>query len=587
MSNENTPQKTTIGELRYLKSLSEEIGESLRSQREILKKRGMSLPPMAIQTLSSIEGDLKSLERAVLEDQTELGQLRALADTTALISTTLDLDMVLHQAMDVVINLTGAERGYIILVDQDTGELDYRIRQESELLPQQGGSGIPQISQTILREVLETGDPLLTDNAYKDERLQGNVSIANLSLRSVLCVPLKYKGTTIGVVYVDNRLRSGLFEAREKNLLVAFANQASVTIENARLYSRIQLSLAEISETKELIDNVFASIGSGVITTDAEDNVTMYNRAASQILERPEDKSINQPVGSVLQGVSSELNSHLATVRETNERQLLEAEMEMPVRGRIAVSIKLNPLKDAMNKTQGVALVLDDLTEKKQRDETIASVKRYLPPELIDNIHAISQMGLGGERREVTCVFIDVRGLSTFPAEFRPPQIMEMLNLYLSRATACVHRVKGVIDKYMGNEIMALFNTQLNPMENDHAVQAVIASLDVRDAFLALYKELGISPDPHFYRIGMHTGIATLGNVGSLSRREFTALGDTINSSKRLEENAEAGQIIISQDTYDTIHAQGLPEGIRFEDGGALQVKGRVQKIPIYEVFRA
>lgn len=586
MSDEKTQSRTTIGELRNLKSLSEEIGESLRNQREILKKRGMSLPPMAIQTLSSIEEDLKSLEKTVLEEQTELGQLRALADTTAMISTTLDLDMVLHQAMDVVINLTGAERGYIILVDQDTGELDYRIRQESELLPQQGGSGIPQISQTILREVLDTGVPLLTDNAYKDERLQGNVSIANLSLRSVLCVPLKYKGTAIGVVYVDNRLRSGLFEEREKNLLVAFANQASVTIENARLYSRIQLSLAEISETKELIDNVFASIGSGVITTDADDNVTMYNYAASQILERDKDKAINQPVGTVLQGVSSELKSHLATVRETNDRQLLEAEMEVPKRGRIAVSIKLNPLKDAMNKTQGVALVLDDLTEKKDRDETIASVKRYLPPELIDNIHAISQMGLGGERREVTCVFIDVRGFSTFPSELRPPQIMEMLNLYLSRATARVHQVNGVIDKYMGNEIMALFNTQLNPMD-DHALRAVQASLDVRDAFIDLYKELGLNPDPHFYRIGMHTGIATLGNVGSLSRREFTAIGDTINSSKRLEENAELGQIIISQDTYDYIHAQGTPEGIRFQDGGALQVKGREQKIPIYEVFRS
>jgi adenylate cyclase len=260
--------------------------------------------------------------------------------------------------------------------------------------------------------------------------------------------------------------------------------------------------------------------------------------------------------------------------------------MEVPKRGRIAVSIKLNPLKDAMNKTQGVALVLDDLTEKKVRDETIASVKRYLPPELIDNIHAISKMGLGGERREVTCVFIDVRGFSTFPSELRPPQIMEMLNMYLSQATARVHQVNGVIDKYMGNEIMALFNTQLNPMD-DHALRAVQASLDVRDAFIALYKELGLNPDPHFYRIGMHTGIATLGNVGSLSRREFTAIGDTINSSKRLEENAQLGQIIISQHTYDYIHAQGTPEGIRFQDGGALQVKGREQKIPIYEVFRS
>jgi len=209
-----------------------------------------------------------------------------------------------------------------------------------------------------------------------------------------------------------------------------------------------------------------------------------------------------------------------------------------------------------------------------------------LPPQMVENIHQISQLALGGEKRDVTCLFVDVRPLSTFPADFRPQQIMEMLNIYLSRAADCIHLAGGVIDKYMGNEIMALFNTQLNPMD-DHALQSVRAALDIREAFIALYTELGIDPDPHFYRAGMHTGVATLGNVGSLSRREFTAIGDTINSSKRLEETAEAGEIIISHATYNHIHAKHSPPDIRFVDGGERQVKGREQKIPIYEVFKS
>ena len=104
-----------------------------------------------------------------------------------------------------------------------------------------------------------------------------------------------------------------------------------------------------------------------------------------------------------------------------------------------------------------------------------------------------------------------------------------------------------------------------------------------------LYAELGVNPDPHYYRIGMHTGIATLGNVGSIRRREFTAIGDTINLSKRLEENAVSGQVIISEDTRRHIetHSNGHMSEIQVEEREPVQVKGRQQLTRIYEVFRA
>jgi GAF domain-containing protein len=163
---------------------------------------------MALQSLSSIQQELEKLENGLVEDQTELAQLRSLVDTSAMINSSLDLDEVLSGAMDVVITLTNAERGYIILKDPDSGKLDFRITRDIETGQRRGDGGV-QVSNTILNEVLETGEPLLADNAYKDERLQGNLSIANFALRSVLCVPLKYKDRVIGVVYVDNRLRRG------------------------------------------------------------------------------------------------------------------------------------------------------------------------------------------------------------------------------------------------------------------------------------------------------------------------------------------------------------------------------------------
>jgi adenylate cyclase len=587
MSDTNDQQQTLIGELRQLKALVEEIEVTLRSQRDILKARGMNLPPMALHTVATASQDLARLETSLVSEQTELGQLRALAETTAMINSTLDVDEVLHRAMDAVISLTNAERGYIVLQNPETGELEFRVIRENELSPKQGTSE-PEISHTIVNEVLETGEPLLADNAYKDERLQSGASIARLTLRSVLCVPLKYRDAIGGVVYVDNRLRAGVFEEREKNLLDAFANQASVALENARLYEDIQRSLREIGEMKELMDNVFASIGSGVITADGKHRVMTCNYAASQILEHDQNEVIGRRLGTLLRGIGGDFDMYLARVREYDTTQVVEGELITPVRGRVAVSMKLSPLKDADQVTQGVAMVIDDLTDQREREEILSVMRRYLPPQMVDNIHTISQLDLGGERREVTCIFVEVLPVSTFPDQMRPQQIMEQLNVYLSDATGCIHGCKGVIDKYMGNEIMGLFNTQLNPMD-DHALQAVEAALAIREAFIQLYSALSIDPDPHYYRVGIHTGVATLGNVGSLNRREFTAIGDTINLSKRLQENAHAGQIIISEDSRAHLEASlnGGAFPVRFDEQAPIRVKGRQQETRIYEVFRS
>lgn len=583
---DNRPS-SVIGELRHLIKLTEEIKQSLESQRKILQMRKMSLPPMVTRTLSSVERNLGKLENSVLTDQTELGQLRALADTYLIMTSSLDLDSVLTQAMDVVINLTDAERGYIALKDDVTGDIEFRIQQESGLLPKQGGSGAPQVSRSIINDVLDTGQSLLADNAYKDDRLQGNMSIANLTLRSVLCVPLKYRDEVIGVVYVDNRLRAGVFEEREKSLLESFANQATVAIQNARLYEEIQQSLKQISETKELTDNVFASIGSGVITTDDTHRVIQINNAAAQILRQAEDEAIGKELKQVLPDVTADLDVHLATVRETGAEQILEAEFNVSQDKRVALSMKLNPLRDSTGQTQGIAMVVDDLTEQKRSQARVSTVKRYLPPQMVDDIQAISALEMGGVRQEVTCLFVDVRALSTFPSDFRPQQIMETVNVYLSKATEAVHVADGIIDKYMGNVLMALFNTQLNPME-DHSLRAVRATLAIRNAFLEVYSELGIDPAPHYYRAGIHTGIATLGNVGSVRRREFTAIGDTINTAKRIEENCTYGKMIISEATYT--HLQPYLNGdtsIDIKDGGQVKMKGKTSEMQVYEVYTA
>lgn len=583
----STPVTTTIQELRQSRTMIAEVIGSMNNLQEVFKQRGMGLPPTVLDSLHAVQRELDSVEEVIAEEQTELGQLRALADMSAQITTSLDVDTVLEEAMDIVITLTRAERGYIILQNPQTEEFEFRVGRDNSITPSTNTeTGTPDVSLSIIERAIMDREPQLTYNAQDDERFSANSTVQSYKLVSILAVPLLYKDRAIGAVYVDNRISVGLFTEREKNLLTAFANTAAVSIVNARLFADVQTALSQITEVKNLMDNVFASIGSGLIATDAENVITTFNRAAERILELDAHDTIGQPLSAVLPRISTDFQEHLASIRKDQESETIDAELTTREGGRIAIQMKLSPLRDASNHTRGVAVLLDDVTESRNREQQIRVLKTYLPPEMIDNIQQISQLALGGERREVTCLFAEVRPLSTLK-DVTPTELMAILNGYLAVATDCVHDTQGIIDKYMGNEVMAMWNTQLSPQEN-HAHLAIECALRMRDAFVAMYEELGINPDPHFYRIGMHTGVATLGNVGSLNRRDFTAIGDTINLSKRLEENAKSSQIIISESTL--AHLQTVSRHVidryQFQELEPIQVKGRQKKTRIYEVSR-
>lgn len=148
-------------------------------------------------------------------------------------NSSLDLDLVLNRVMDQVVELMRAERGFVMLLEDDGAPvfrvargMDHQTIQDPEF----------QISRGVVERVAREGEPLLTSNAQTDDRLSLRVSVQALGLRSILCVPLKVQGRITGVIYVDNRLQAGLFTPDDLELLSAVAHSAAVAIENARLY---------------------------------------------------------------------------------------------------------------------------------------------------------------------------------------------------------------------------------------------------------------------------------------------------------------------------------------------------------------
>jgi adenylate cyclase len=535
-----------------LHRLSRRVGDlegMLRQQHDILRQRGIGMPPEVLEKLFYMRSDLDDLTERLIDESTELDQLRALAQTTRLINSSLEPDDVLNGVLDMAIALTGAERGYIVLRSSSTGELQFRTARD--LNRQSIDEGKFTVSRTIMLEAAESGQPVVAHDALADPKYDAQKSIVAYAPRSVICVPLIFKGRVTGVLYADNRHVPNLFGEREVSLLVAFANQAAISIENARLFDRVRRTLIEITEIKELMDNVLASIASGVITTNNDGIIITYNQAAEQILGVPFAEAVNQPLQAVLPDVFEGFDSLTQMVREESRQQVVEIEPVLAERGPVNLSMKLTPLKDAQGVTYGMTLVVDDLTEIKKRDATLNVVRTYLPPSLVRNIQSIDNLGLGGDEREISVIFADVRGFTTFSEHLDPELLMNVIGQYLTVSSDAIELYDGIIDKYMGDAVVGLFNTQLNPQE-DHAVRAVRAALSMAYDVRALHEVL--PPEQRlFYGIGVDTGMAIMGNVGSPSRKEFTAIGLPFNFAKLLQENALAGEIIISANTYDLV----------------------------------
>jgi signal transduction histidine kinase len=214
--------------------------EGLRAALRAMQKRlepGDGLQGLIQQTLTYLDSYTQEVNRA-----DEHSRLAAIYQVSQALGSSLFLDDALTQVMDAVIQLTGAERGCIMLFDEAAVGLDLRAARnlERESLSDKE----MEYSRSVVEAVSRTGKAVLTTNAQTDPRFSEQHSVMQFSLRSVLCVPLKVKDRVLGVIYVDNRVRTGLFSERDRELLSAFAMQAAIAIENAQLYTLTDRALA-------------------------------------------------------------------------------------------------------------------------------------------------------------------------------------------------------------------------------------------------------------------------------------------------------------------------------------------------------
>jgi len=228
------------------------LGLQAGKVRAELEAAKLKLPKNIGEDLRYLEVTLAHIGEKIDAFQHEHNNLLALANVGQVVNSSLELDEVLRIVMDNIVRLTKAERGFLMLRNE-SGEMVIRMGRNWEM--ESINSSELTVSKSVVGRVISSGEPIITTNAQEDQRFVGQESIVAFNLRSILCVPLKVKNDLIGVIYADNRIRTGIFAESERNLLVAFANQAAVAIENARLFSSLKHTLEEVTGLKNLMDN--------------------------------------------------------------------------------------------------------------------------------------------------------------------------------------------------------------------------------------------------------------------------------------------------------------------------------------------
>ena len=530
---------------------------------------GQQLQSVLAQIQQECNGIRKSID--ALEDERQ--SFHALVTTGRIINSSLERGRVMETAMDTIIELTGAERGFLMLREDDS-RLRIQVARDWERTTVDNNE--LAVSQTVINRVVGEGMPILTTNAQEDPRFSGQDSIMAFALRSIMCVPLLLKQKLIGVIYVDNRIRENIFTPIDLNALQAFANMAAVAIENARLFNSLRRMLEEVTELKNLMDSVFQSMTAGLLTIDRDTTILLANPAAGSILHCDHDGLAGKDLVSALPVLSAQISPYLQKIfREKNALTGLEMQLTLNEGREQFLRLSISPLFSQDHEVQGMALLLEDETETRRLQAQRRLFERMVAPAVISQIDP-DALNLAGRRVVLTTLFADVRGFSSFSESNRPEHLFAVLNAHLRIAVDAILHEEGTIDKFQGDAIMAWFNAPL--AQADHSLRAVRAALGIMHGLYAYHQTAHVQ-ERLMMGIGIHTGEAALGLVGTEKRMEYTAIGDSVNIAKRLQENALPDQILISDRLYRLVK-----EEVTVKRLATAQLKGKQHPVDVYEV---
>jgi adenylate cyclase len=503
-------------------------------------------------------------------------------DYSQAISNILYLDELASTALLHIKRTLNVDEGVLWILDSESAE-QLHFRTVPSPVTDRFPESVPLTKDTpLIHRLADEGQPLAQytiDISPQFKRVPEQERSALKRLNLEWFIPILKKERLIGMFGLGPKASKRRYTVQDMRLLTTLADQTALALENAALVDRLQRNLEETTRMRNLMDNVFDSMDDGVVTTDTVGRITLFNQAAESILAMPPDNCIGVPYLNALPSLANTVVPHLVANVLGREDHYADYEIVsvLPGRGRVNLNMNLAPLKDAQDQTQGVTMVVDDLTETKRLQAVQDMFRRYVSPAVVDRLPADpSELRLGGHRQEVTILFADIRGFTRISEMLESEKLVDMLNEYLSMAASSILMYEGTLDKFMGDAVMGIFNAPLE--QEDHVLRAVRAAVAMQRTIADYHRNAG--PEQRLsFGVGLHTGEVVVGNVGMSARMDYTAIGDTVNLAKRIQENTPGGKVLISQAVYDVVRAS-----VKATLYKEMKVKGREQSVVTYEL---
>jgi PAS domain S-box-containing protein len=316
---------------------------------------------------------------------------------------------------------------------------------------------------------------------------------------------------------------------------------------------------------------------SSVVLLDTDGRVQSLNRNAERLLSTTEADAIGKSYTDVF-GESLAQRVFRLMLKGGADGEARAIEATLPGGRRAKLRATAGPLKDTRGNVNGIVFVADEDTSSPKLDALADqhvrlrdALRRYLGDNVADMVDARpSFVDVGGQTQTVSVVHADVRGYTAIAEQLPPDQVVSILMRYHGAAAKAIRGTGGTIDRFAGDAVLALWNAPVP--QADHVRLALRGALAMRDAAREVGTELA-------YGIGVHTGEAMVGNLGSDQYQNFTAIGDTVNVAARLQGQAQAGEVVCSAAALE-----GAGQGVRTTALGALELKGRRTPVEAYRV---
>ncbi|MBT6869830.1 MAG: GAF domain-containing protein [Candidatus Marinimicrobia bacterium] len=549
-----TPLRTVTGETIGVSQLLNKSGAPFNEQDLEILEAMTKQAAIALQSHIALEA-MEASRKQELE----------FLDVVSQISSELELSSLLSRIVSTITTMLDAERSSLFINDEKTSELYTEV-----------GEGL---GKNVIRfpnhlgiagTVFTSGEILNIPHCYADLRFNPAFDKqTGYFTRSMLCAPVTNKdGKIIGVSQVLNK-RGGSFSSEDEARLVAFTSQISIGIENAALFDNVQ-NLMNYNMS------MLSSMSNGVITINEDSEIETCNDSGLRIMKLEESQQIlKQKATDFFKGENEWILSKLENVEEGE--YIPDAELTFE-NEKISTNVSIVPLKSTENESLGTMIMLEDISNEKRMKSTMS---RYMDADLAEQLMDGGEGLLGGQESIGTVLFSDIRSFTTLTEELGAQGTVALLNEYFTIMVDCVQNEGGMLDKFIGDAMMAIFGTPFpHDDDPDRAVRAAIAMMnDLNDYNMRRAKE-GKLPIDH--GMGLNTDNIMSGNIGSPKRMDYTVIGDGVNLAARVESACKkyGAHILTTEYSFKAFKAT-----YRTRQVDNMIVKGKTKPVKVYEVL--